>query len=56
MGRPKIAPEERHDERVVAHLRKRDLKRLERWATERGIRIGELAREILERALSHRRS
>ena len=56
MGRPPLSPGDKHDERVVAHLRKRDLKKLEKWAVKRGIRVGELVREILEKALGRRRS
>jgi hypothetical protein len=54
MGRPPIDPEEAHAKRVVAHLRARDFATLAKWARDRGIRIGELAREILERALRRR--
>ena len=48
MGRPKLAPGEAHSERVVVHLRSEDLAKLARWAQVQGVRIGELAREILE--------
>ena len=54
MGRPKLAPGEAHSERVVVHLRSEDLAKLARWAQVQGVRIGELAREILERALRRR--
>jgi hypothetical protein len=54
MGRPPLDPEQARTERVVAHLRASDFAALTKWASARGVRIGELVREILERALRRR--
>ena len=54
MGRPPKTPEETYSERVVAFLRPAEFRKLERWARERGVRVGQLAREVLERALRRR--
>lgn len=54
MGRPPLEPGESRTERVVAHLRPADAAKLKSWAKEKGVRVGELARELLEKAL-HRR-
>ena len=55
VGRPKLPNSEARSERIVAHLRRKDFEALERWARERGLQAGQLAREILERALRRRR-
>ena len=55
MGRPSLPKDQVRTERVVAHLRRADLTVLERLARERGTQIGQVVREILERALAQRR-
>ena len=55
MGRPSLPKDQVRTERVVAHLRRADLAALKRMARKRGIRIGHVVREILERALARRR-
>lgn len=55
MGRPRLPEGEARTERVVAFLRPADLATLERIAAERGVRVGEVARELLERALARRK-
>ena len=55
MGRPRLRKDRVRTERVVAHLRRVDLDALERMARERGIPIGRVVREILERALARSR-
>lgn len=55
MGRPPKADEEALRNRVVAHLRDADFAALRRWAQERGVQVGELAREVLERAVRRRK-
>jgi Ribbon-helix-helix protein, copG family. len=51
MGRPPLPEEERRTERVMVHLTTAEHEELERRAAKRGVRVGEVAREILERAL-----
>jgi hypothetical protein len=55
MGRPPLAPDEKLMERVAVHLRRDDYAILARKAKARGVRVGALAREILERALRRMR-
>ena len=49
-GRPKKSPEEALRNRVVAKLNDSDFAALREWSKERGVQMGELVREILERA------
>ena len=51
MGRPPLAEDEKRSERVMVHLTIAEHDELERRAASRGVRIGEIAREILARAL-----
>ena len=55
MGRPRLPEGEARTARVVAHLRPEDVDALERIAAERGVSIGQVARELLERALARRK-
>ena len=55
MGRPKMPKGEARTERVVAHLRKADFEKLRSRAEVRGVEVGQLVREILERALARRK-
>jgi hypothetical protein len=54
MGRPPLAEDEKRSERVMVHLTTAEHDELERRAAKRGVRVGEVAREILERALRRR--
>jgi len=51
MGRPPKPDDEVRRHRVVAHLSDLEHEELERRAQQRGVRVGEIAREILERVL-----
>jgi hypothetical protein len=53
-GRPRGPSGEIRRNRVVALLADAEFKKLERWANERALPLGALAREILERALRRR--
>jgi hypothetical protein len=55
VGRPRLPETEARKQRVVAHLRREDFATLERWARARGVQVGQLAREILERALRRKK-
>jgi hypothetical protein len=55
VGRPRLPEGEARTERVVAFLRPDDLATLERIASERGVNVGLVARELLERALARRK-
>ncbi len=54
MGRPPKAEEEVRAHRVVAHLTTAEHEELERRAAKRGVRVGEIAREILARVLGRK--
>ena len=55
MGRPKKPKGELLTHRVVAHLRTADFEELKTRARRAGVQLGQLVREILERALRRRR-
>ena len=51
MGRPPLAEDEKRSERVTVHLTPAESDELERRAKREGVRVGEIAREILARVL-----
>jgi hypothetical protein len=53
-GRPRRPSEEIQRNRVVVLLADAEFEKLERWADERRLALGTLAREIIERALRRR--
>ena len=55
MGRPPKSEEEVRSHRVVSHLTAAEHEELERRAARQGVRVGEIAREILARVLRRRR-
>lgn len=55
MGRPPKSTDEALRNRVVVHLRDADFEALKRWAKERGAEAGEVAREVLERAIRRKK-
>jgi predicted DNA binding CopG/RHH family protein len=51
MGRPPLAEGAKRSERVTVHLTSAEHEELEQRAAKRGVRVGEIAREILVRVL-----
>jgi predicted DNA binding CopG/RHH family protein len=54
MGRPPLSEDEKRDSRVTVHLTSAEHEELERRAAKRGVRVGEIAREILARVLGRK--
>ena len=54
-GRPPLPEGEARTKRVAVFLRPGDLATLEGIAAQRGVPTGQVARELLERALARRR-
>ena len=55
VGRPKLPEDEARTQRVVVHLRRRDFETLEKLASVRDLQVGQVVREIIERAVARRR-
>jgi len=53
-GRPRTPSEQIQRNRVVVLLPDAEFQKLERWADERRLALGTMAREIIERALRRR--